>query len=125
MVPGPALLVFDRVMHLNGDVTYRDYFSLVVAPVATLLLPRLSTWRAESGAVVAVVTFISVVSYSMYLVNQAPILETLMPLLMHLLWRLSEHARLIAFVLYWVLVFAGFCALCRCYEGPMTNLRER
>ena len=112
-------------MHLNGDVTYRDYFSLVVAPVATLLLPRLSTWRAESGAVVAVVTFISVVSYSMYLVNQAPILETLMPLQMHLLWRLSEHARLIAFVLYLVLVFAGFYALYRCYEGPMTNLRER
>lgn len=130
LVTGLALLVFDRAMHLKGEVIYRDHFSLVIAPMATLLLlPRLSNWRAESGPIVGVVTFISVVSYSMYLLNQAPILETLMPLLMpklmHFLWRFAEHTRLVAFLLYWVLVFAGSYALYRWYERPMTNLRER
>lgn len=128
---GVGLLVFDRYMRLDADnMAYLNYFALTVTPVATLLLlPKLSAWHTLPGPVGRAVTFISVISYSMYLINQALIAETLipaiMPGLMHLLWRFGDHIHLIQFTLFWVLTLAGSAALYHFYEKPMTHLRDR
>jgi peptidoglycan/LPS O-acetylase OafA/YrhL len=128
---GVALLIIDRFMRLDGDnMAYLNYFALTLTPIATLmLLPKLSMWHTLPGPVGKTVTFISVVSYSMYLLNQALIAETLipalMPSLMHLLWRFGDHIHLIQYTLFWFLTIASSAALYRFYEKPMTHLRER
>lgn len=128
---GVALLLFDRGMRLHEDnMTYLNYLALSITSIATLmLLPRLSTWQAMPGSIGKAITFISVISYSMYLINQALIAETIMPYLMprmmHLLWRLGDHVHLIQYTLFWVFTIAGSAMLYRYYEKPMTHLRER
>lgn len=128
---GVGLLFFDRYMRLGADnMAYLNYFSLTITPIATLLLlPKLSTWHTMPGPVGKAVTFISVNSYSMYLINQALVAETLipalMPGLMHLLWRFGDHIHLIQFILFWLFTLAGSAFLYRFYEKPMTHLRDR
>lgn len=130
-VVGVALLVFDKIMHLaGGNLFYLNYFSLSVTPIATLLLlPKLSTWRVGRSVIVDIVTFISIISYSMYLLNQALILETIipyiMPGLMHYLWMVDEYTALIEYSLFWVFTILGSALLYRYYEVPMTNLRDK
>ena len=127
---GVGLLVFDRIMRLDTDgMVYLNYFALSVTPIATLmLLPKLSAWHSMPGPVGKAITFISIISYSMYLINQALVAETLipylMPGLMHLLWRFSDHANLIQYLLFWFFTIAGSATLYRFYEKPMTHLRE-
>lgn len=128
---GVVLLLFDRGMRLGEDnMVYLNYFALSVTPVATLmLLPKLSMWHTLPGPLGRAVTFISVISYSMYLINQALVAETLipalMPGLMHLLWRFGDHVHLIQYTLFWFFTLAGSAVLYRFYEKPMTHLRER
>jgi len=119
--PGIAILVLDRAMYLGEyNMTYVSCFSLTVAPLATLLLlPRLSSWHATSGVIVKVVTFTSLTSYSLYLVNQALVLETIN------LWRCSEHATLIKLALYWSISVGGAFLLYSYFEKPVMDLRDR
>jgi peptidoglycan/LPS O-acetylase OafA/YrhL len=130
-IPGLVLLIVDQILtnRVDGSL-YQNYFSLTVAPLATLLLlPRLSEWRASQGRFVGVITFISLISYSMYLLNSGLILETLipwvMPHLMHVLWRFYDYTTPIIYVLYWILTIGGSFLLYRFYERPMMNLRDR
>jgi peptidoglycan/LPS O-acetylase OafA/YrhL len=128
---GIMLLVLDRFMRLDhSNLIYLNYFALTLTPIATLLLlPRLSGWHVKTGMIGDAITFISVISYSMYLTNQALIGETIipaiMPGLMHHLWRFSEHTHAIQYVLYWFLTISVSALLYKFYEKPMMGLRDR
>lgn len=131
LVAGVSLLIFDQFMR-GGPfrLTYLNYFALTVTPLAVLmLLPWLSSWRRSPGPVTNTVTFISLISYSMYLLNQAPILETilpwLMPRLMYPLWRLSEYSVEVKVVVYLALTVGCSWLLYRFFELPVMNLRDR
>jgi peptidoglycan/LPS O-acetylase OafA/YrhL len=128
---GIMLLLLDRFLRLDhGNLVYLNYFALTLTPIATLmLLPKLSAWHVKTGIAGNAVTFISVISYSMYLTNQALIGETIipaiMPGLMHHLWRFSEHVHSIQYALYWFLTIGVSAILYRYYEKPMMVLRDR
>jgi peptidoglycan/LPS O-acetylase OafA/YrhL len=130
-IPGLVILAFDRAMYLGEpNMFYISHISLSLAPFATLLLlPKLSGWHAKPGYFVSAVTFISVISYSLYLINQALVSETVIPLimpeLMHYLWRFSEHTPIIRWALYWTLSIVGSFLLYKYFETPMINLRDR
>ena len=128
---GLALLIFDQIMRsVNPSIIYLNFFALSVAPIASfMLLPRMSTWYARPGVIVNTVTFISLTSYSIYLLNQAPILETILPTLMphvmHYFWRLSDYTWAVTYATYWLLTISASYLLYRYYERPMMNLRDR
>lgn len=130
---GIGLLLLDKTMGLVLDNYYEmiwlNYLTLTVTAIGTfMLLPKLSAWRLNGGWVVNGITFISLTSYSMYLLNLTVVQETILPptvkLVMHYLWRFDEYFALIRYSLYWLLLIACSWLLYRFYEKPMTNLRE-
>jgi peptidoglycan/LPS O-acetylase OafA/YrhL len=127
---GVLLLLLDRILLLTvPGLFYRNYFALTVTPLgAVLLLPKLSSLKREGGWIVGTFTFISVVSYSMYLLNLAVVQGVLLPPLIRALsqmcWRCSQsHA--VAYVLFWTLTITASFLLYRYFERPMTALRDK
>lgn len=131
LIVGLVVLVADQLMRRGtAPQAYLNYWALSVTPLATLLLlPKLSAWQRKPSLISNSITFVSLISYSMYLVNQAPILETLlpwlMPKLMHYLWRFADYSVEIRFTLFWVLTVAVSYLLYRYFELPMMGLRDR
>lgn len=124
---GMGLLLFDKTF---ASLHYKMNYSLTVSAVGTLLLlPKLSAWRRSRGWVVGVVTFVSVTSYSMYLLNYTPVQHILLPAVMGSLTqhlpRAEDHRVLIQYVLFWVMTVTASYLLYRYFELPMTSLRDR
>ena len=129
-VAGVSLLILDRLLRAGAaGLFYRDYVALTLtAAGAFLLLPKLSGLRREAGWIVRVVTFVSVISYSMYLLNYSVVEGLLLPGVMSALsrvcWRCSQSP-VLAYVLFWTLTIAASFLLHRYFERPMTALRDR
>jgi peptidoglycan/LPS O-acetylase OafA/YrhL len=130
-IAGIALLLFDKAFYLHTQsMLYLNYFSLTLTAVGTLLLlPRLSALRRDGGWVVRGITCISLISYSMYLLNYTPVQQFILPLVMRhvmeVLWRFNDYTLLIKYTIYWLLTLGCSTMLYRYFERPMTALRER
>jgi peptidoglycan/LPS O-acetylase OafA/YrhL len=129
-VVGMSLLVLDRIFRAGTwGLFYLEYFGLSLPAIAGfLLLPKLSGLRREGGWIVAIVTFVSLISYSMYLLNYSVVRGLLLPaatsVLSRVCWRCSQD-HIVAYVLYWVLTIAASYLLYRYFERPMTGLRDK
>jgi peptidoglycan/LPS O-acetylase OafA/YrhL len=129
-VVGVLFLVLDRLLLVfTPGLFYRNYFALTLTSVgALLLLPRLSALKRERGWLVGVITFVSVTSYSMYLLNFALVQQLLLPLavdaLSRVCWRCGQ-SHVFSYVLFWTMTFAASFLLYRYFERPMTTLREK
>jgi peptidoglycan/LPS O-acetylase OafA/YrhL len=86
-----------------------------------LLLPKFESIRKGPKRLVRTVTHISLISYSMYLLNLAVIAEVITcnfpPKGTHTAWAL--------YVLYWCLVIILSTLLYKYYEKPLMDLRDR
>ncbi len=72
--------------------------------------------------------FISLISYSMYLLNLTPIQEILIPNINWFSGRFNlpiEEVLVLNYVIYWSATILGSCFLYRFFENPMTNLRDK
>jgi peptidoglycan/LPS O-acetylase OafA/YrhL len=134
VILGVALLVYPQIHErlFGGYLFYLKYFSFTVASLGTLLLlPRLSALRTGSGRVFRALTLISLISYSMYLLNLTPINLGLLPPVMARLdgwfhWADGGFANSVAsYVFYWGLSIGFSFVLFRCFERPFMNLRDR
>lgn len=131
LIAGLTLLLFDKLYYTNtASIAYLNFFSLTLTAVGTLLLlPKLSTLTRTSGWLVRAITTISLISYSMYLLNYTPVQHIILPALMRNLmpwlggW--DEHIIVIGYALYWLVTLACAYLLYRFFERPMTALRER
>lgn len=86
-----------------------------------LLLPLFDNMKKAPKLVTKVVTHISLISYSMYLINLALVAEVIyvnFPIHTHLTAWLSYFA-------YWIIVIIGSTLMYKYFEKPVTNLRER
>ena len=106
VVIGLGLLLFDRAKSVifHDIMFYVNYFSLTVTAVGTLLLlPKLSSWKVNSGFFVDIITFVSLISYSMYLLNLTPVQEIILPFVMSnvmsYLWSFEAYRGFIAYFL--------------------------
>jgi len=111
------------------NLFYLQYFSLSVTSFATLiLLPALSGLRQGRGKIYRFLSFVSVISYSMYLVNFSLVQLTIIPSLTTAITSITHNhlvISLIRYILYWVLTFLLSYLLYRYWEMPMMKLRER
>lgn len=112
----------------NSDSFYSNYLELTLSPLAVLLmLPVLSALHA-SGPLARVVTHISLISYSMYLLHLSFIEWFALPRLMH---RMNPVCAACAanpwtqYALYWGLTIALSWLLYRYWEKPTMALRDR
>lgn len=96
------------------------YFALI--PVSTMaLMPLLSSYVVGPRRWGPVVTHISKISYSMYLINLALVAEVIRDNFLP-----TDTLQAVATYLgYWCIVIGLSSVLYRYYEQPMTNLRDR
>jgi peptidoglycan/LPS O-acetylase OafA/YrhL len=130
---GIALLLFHKYMSYSMDDSMSEYavyfgvFSFSVISVGTLfLLPWLSQLHIKSGVFYEVVTRLSLISYSMYLVHFTLVRNILVPETLALFSGLGiNQVVALSYVLYWLYTIVLSVLLYKFFELPMMNLRAR
>lgn len=129
-VAGLIISVGSRAMvALPDTMFFLKYIYLSSISIgALLLLPKLSSVVAGKGVAYRAVTFISIISYSMYLLNYTLISRILLPGILKLSGMEHENDITIAwllFVLFWGITIGLSYLLYRFYELPMMKLRDK
>lgn len=125
-----ALFVFGVILFVAVTACYdiwgfTDFIKYSMLPLQSIAvfccLPFLENVKAGRGLVYRIITFISIISYSMYLLCLTPF---------HIInVKISNytgiHSASFSFSLYLVIVFGGSYLLNRCIEMPFMNLRDK
>jgi peptidoglycan/LPS O-acetylase OafA/YrhL len=88
----------------------------------------LSEWRHRTGWFAVAVTFISLISYSLYLLHASFVQGIVMPWLsdgLELVCWSCAHNPWSRYVTYWAVSVVGAFLLSRYFERPTTALREK
>lgn len=100
------------------------YFPFIGLSMA-LLMPYMDGWRTAGRwarfGIAQTITHISLISYSMYLLNLTPIMTNIIE-------RIPTTSATVGWVkvgLFWTLVLIGSTLLFKFFERPVTELRER
>jgi peptidoglycan/LPS O-acetylase OafA/YrhL len=113
----------------GNNMFFLNYLSLTITSLGTfLLLPALSELKNGKGPAYHFLTYVSVISYSMYLVNFSLIQLGIIPSLTGVLAKITKDHLIISIIrysLYWIMTFVMAHLLYRFYEKPMMHLRER
>ncbi|WP_299277173.1 acyltransferase [uncultured Psychroserpens sp.] len=114
----PAKQIFIEAYPFFWNVLYLPINSLAI----TLTLPVLSQIKSAPKVLVVPVTLISLISYSMYLIHYAVVMQ----LMKHFFPTegLSSLSLIIYLISYVTITIGASYLLYRVFERPMTNLRE-
>ncbi|AQG82498.1 acyltransferase family protein [Spirosoma montaniterrae] len=104
----------------------RTFYFLVIGLSMTLLMPFMDGWRSASGlwarfGIARAITHISLISYSMYLLNLTPIMLTFLERVPTTSWEVGW----LKVGVFWALVLVLSTLLFKFFERPVTELRER
>ncbi len=130
LIIGIFLLLLSKFIiprYAGLDSLYNAVFSFSLISIATLfLLPFLSVLKSSGGILFRSITFISLISYSMYLLNLSIIQRWI---IQKVDWSfISTDLNVIIlckYSLYWILLLVLSYLLYRYYEAPMTRLRDK
>lgn len=116
-----GLVVFALNHTMNDNETWRNYFMLSAVPGGALLvLPLLSSWNLAPFRFLQVVTFISLISYSLYLVH----LSLVKNILMNILNSFLPMPTAFLYITYWTLSLALAYLCYRFVERPFMKIRD-
>ena len=126
---GGLLLLFGSRFLYSESVVYTKYFYISAQSIGTLLLlPKLNSIVSGKGMLHKIITHISIISYSMYLLNYTIILNIILPQISKLAgidYKKNIGDAVITYCLFWIITFVLSWLLYRYYEKPMMNLREK
>ncbi|UOE46493.1 acyltransferase [Mucilaginibacter sp. SMC90] len=128
---GVCLLYLHYVQYIFGyfGLLYSCVFAYSVPPLGVLcLLPRLTLIKTGKGMLYKSITLISIISYSLYLLNYSLVREYLIEDLLnpHLSTLLTVRAlKITDYTIFWIFTVAGGILFYKYFEQPMTLLRER
>jgi peptidoglycan/LPS O-acetylase OafA/YrhL len=110
------------------DSFYMCVLSFSVTSLATLfLLPFLSNLKTGSGVLYRGITMISLISYSMYLLNltivQNIIIKEIIP--WDYLSGMKYLTEIFQYTAYWIFTIVGSIIIYKYYEIPLTRLRDK
>ncbi len=126
-VVGLLLLALPKTplnFHLMNDKIYADVFSFTQMSIGTLfLIPFLANLKTGKGFIYKTFTYISLTSYSMYLINYSLILALIIrPYFAN---HLDKHLYIIASnLLFYGLTFILSILIFKYFEKPFMNLRD-
>ena len=121
-IVGIIILLLQYFVKLDSKL-YLCVFSFSITSLATLfLLPFLSTYTTGKGFTYQIITYISLISYSMYLINMSLIEHWIIDNIE--LTSLSTTGIFIKYFLFWFLTVFLSLVLYKYYEVPMTKLRD-
>lgn len=114
------------IYQLHGYGIYFSVFSFSLAAVGTaLLLPFLSQLKTGTGFIAKSVTYISLISYSLYLTHLSLIQLWLIPTLNLSQYFNGNNLMLAQIFVYWTASIVLSLLLYKYFEIPCMNLRER
>jgi peptidoglycan/LPS O-acetylase OafA/YrhL len=123
------LLLFGSRIVAADNLFYYKYLYVSAQSIGTLLLlPKLNSVVQGKGLVYRAITFISIISYSMYLLNFTIVLKIIIPKIMILSgmnYKTNMRHGIIGYTLFWAITIFLSWLLYRLYERPMMNLRQR
>lgn len=129
LIVGILMFVLFKFIHtlLPIESIFFSVFSFTLTSVATLfLLPYLGELKSGKGVFYKPITYISLISYSMYLINLSLIKIWIIE---QIPWNDITDIALIRvssnFLIYWILVIVLSIIIYKYFELPMTMLRER
>jgi peptidoglycan/LPS O-acetylase OafA/YrhL len=119
-----------RAMIALPDVMFflKYIYLTAISTGALLLLPKLSAVISGRGITYKSVTFISIISYSMYLLNYTLVSRVILPVLSKMAGVQHETNVAVAWLawgLFWVITIVLSYLLYRFYELPVMNLRNK
>ncbi|MEH0158311.1 acyltransferase [Limibacter armeniacum] len=105
---------------------FKCVFYFTIYALATLcLLPFLSNWKSNTSILGKWITNISLISYSMYVLNLSIVMGYILPLIdLPILFRGTWLGLLLNYTLYWGMTIGLSTLLYRYFESPITNLRD-
>jgi len=131
---GIFLLILHEI-HLQvlyGDYMQFEFLSNVllfthVSIGTLLLLPYLSNWKSGEGYLYKFFSYVSVISYSMYLLNWSIVMHFILPVSFNFIF---PNFNLIAvsilkYLCFWFLTIAASILLYKYFERPCMQLRDR
>ena len=122
-------ILFGFFAQHGWEIEYKNFLSIPLGSLGTLaLLPQISMLRTGSGLLYRSISFIALISYSMYLLNLSVIIFHIMPWLNNVLG-IGDNKQFptaaAQYTIYWILSIGLAWLLYRFYERPMTLLREK
>jgi peptidoglycan/LPS O-acetylase OafA/YrhL len=125
-----SLVVLSITRFFLSTLALPAYFYTVASIMTLAALPYFSTLRSiGSESWTRIFRFVSVISYSMYLLNLSVIQWRVVPAFLSItgLGRVvgPVAAAILAFVLFWPMLIGGSYLLYRYFETPWMNLRDR
>lgn len=134
LISGVLLLLGDRIYFLfitNNIISYGWYSNIIsftIGSFATLaLLPFLSELKTGKGVIFKSLTYISIISYSLYMVNLSVVRFRIIPYSNEWLIKfgLGSYIPYIDVALYWIYTITLSLLLYHFFEKPMTSLRDK
>ena len=117
-----AIIFRMNLLPENASLFYTIFYLPLVSVSIALFLPWLSTWK-DSNYLRMPITWISVLSYSLYLVNYSIVLLTMQKYVEVMSMPLISKIGIAS--LFWILSFILSYVLYRWYERPIINLRDK
>lgn len=123
------LLIPQLYDYFIGGMVFKNYFLFTFTSMGTLLmLPKLSSVNKGVGIFYVPITIISLISYSMYLLNYTLVkdfiivqFERFIPYLQYkTIW-----TSLFEYVIFWIITILLSILVYKYYELPMTAIRDR
>lgn len=121
-------IIFLLVIRLLGAQEFNLYycvFSFSINAIGTLfILPYLSTIRKGNGMAFYVITYISLISYSMYLINLSLVQKWILGSINFSAMG-ADFGLITKYILFWTLTILISILIYKYYEVPMTKLRDK
>ncbi|WP_394758873.1 acyltransferase family protein [Flavobacterium sp.] len=127
LVAGITMFLFAKFYSSDINGAYFKVFSFSFISLATLfILPFLSVLKLDGGIFYKPITYLSLISYSMYLLNLSVIQIWIIKKIHWENFIQSEfQISMLNYIIYWLLVIVLSILLYKYYELPMMRLRDK
>jgi peptidoglycan/LPS O-acetylase OafA/YrhL len=127
---GIILLIIPQIYDfIYQDMFFKNYLTFLLTSVGTLLmLPKLYSIKSGSGYLYKGLTAISLISYSMYLINYTLVKKYFFKVLYLFIPELQSInliGSITNYLLFWFVTIVFSIVLYKYYEMPMTKLRDK
>ena len=120
------IFTFREELGLSFGLYFAEFHFTVLSVGTLFLFPFFQSWQSGKGSVYRAITRISLISYSMYLINLTLIQKFILPIFLSALPDLFSGAGLAIFtyVMYWSFTIGISVLLYKYIEIPFMNLRS-
>jgi len=127
-ITGLAIILINQL--LNSNTFYHYYIGITASSLGVFfMLPYLSSMQRRKGAILRIVTYISTISYSMYLLNYTLVRDIATPYIIKKTSNIDAFSHsakpFLSYAFYWAATIVGSHLLTRYYETPILSIRDK